>query len=232
MSKSKRNLLIVLVGFPLVYILYTLTPWATELFTKGNSNVFIPFWSGIIILHWASLFIVKMFLKQENKTWTDIGYGLNTKKTLILVFSYLTVAFLIFGFTEMSLNYVSIDQSKLLNLSNFFPKTTSQRLLFIITVLTAGFCEEIIYRGFAITKLTAAGLNKWLALVPAGISFVFIHGMGAIAGGYSQFLFYFTPALIFGIIFILSKRLLPAIIIHLLFDLTAMMAIFQAISER
>jgi membrane protease YdiL (CAAX protease family) len=231
MNNSKRNLAIVLVVFPLVYVLYSLTPWANELFAKGNGNLFIPFWSGVIILHWVSLFIVKMFLKQENKTWKDIGYGLNTKKTLILVFSYLTVAFIVFGFTEMSLNYVSIDQSKLAGLSSFFPKTTPQRLLFIITVLTAGFCEELIYRGFAITKLAGIGMNKWLALVPAGISFVFIHGVAAVTGGYSQFLFYLIPALIFGIIFILTKRLLPAIIIHLLFDLTAMMAIFQAISE-
>ena len=124
MDRPRKNLLIVLVGFPLIYILYSLTPWSKELFAKGNNNLFIPFWSGIIILHWVSLLIVRTFLKKENKSFKDIGYGLNTKKTLILVFSYLTVALLVFGFTEMSLNYVSIDQDKLISLSNFFPKTT------------------------------------------------------------------------------------------------------------
>jgi CAAX amino terminal protease family. len=228
MDKSKRNLLIVLIGFPLIYFMYSLTPWANELFVKGNSDLFIPFWSGIIVLHWISVFLVKAFLKQEDRTFRDIGYGLNTKKTIILVLSYLIVALLVFGFTEWSLKYVSIDENKLAGLSNFFPKTTPQRIFFIIAVFTAGFCEEIVYRGYAITKLIDVRLNKWLAIIPAGIAFVLTHGIIAVTA-YSQFFFYFAFAIVFGVIFVSSKRLLPNMIIHLLFDLTAMMAIFQAI---
>lgn len=230
MDKSKRNLLIVLVGFPLIYFMYSLTPWANELSVKGNSDLFIPFWSGIIVLHWLSVFVVKAFLKQENRTFRDIGYGLNTKKTIILVLSYLTVALLVLGFTEWSLKYVSIDENKLAGLSNFFPKTTPHRIFFIITVFTAGFCEEIVYRGYAITKLIDIRINKWLAIIPAGIAFVLTNGIISVTS-YGQFLFYFIFALVFGVIFVSSKRLLPNMIIHLLFDLTAMMAIFQAISR-
>ena len=208
--------------------MYSLTPWANELFVKGNSDLFIPFWSGIIVLHWISVFLVKAFLKQEDRTFRDIGYGLNTKKTIILVLSYLIVALLVFGFTEWSLKYVSIDENKLAGLSNFFPKTTPQRIFFIIAVFTAGFCEEIVYRGYAITKLIDVRLNKWLAIIPAGIAFVLTHGIIAVTA-YSQFFFYFAFAIVFGVIFVSSKRLLPNMIIHLLFDLTAMMAIFQAI---
>ena len=230
MDKSKRNLIIVLIGCPLIYFVYSLTPWANELFVKGNSNLFIPFWIGIIVLHWVSVFVVKAFLNQENRTFRDIGYGLNTKKTIILVLSYLAVALLVLGFTEWSLKYVSIDENKLAGLSNFFPKTTPQRILFIITVFTAGFCEEIVYRGYAITKLMDIRINKWLAILPAGIAFVLTHGIVAVTS-YGQFFFYFAFAVVFGVIFVLSKRLLPNMIIHLLFDLAAMMAIFQAISR-
>lgn len=210
--------------------MYSLTPWADELFVKGNGDLFIPFWSGIIVLHWVSVFVVKVFLKHENRTFRDIGYGLNTKKTIILVLSYLAVALLVLGFTEWSLKYVSIDENKLAGLSNFYPKTTLQRIFFIITVFTAGFCEEIVYRGYAITKLIDIRINKWLAIIPAGIAFVLMHGIVAVTSC-GQFLFYFAFAVVFGAIFVLSKRLLPNIIIHLLFDLTAMMAIFQAISR-
>ncbi|HNY59135.1 MAG TPA: type II CAAX endopeptidase family protein [Bacteroidales bacterium] len=229
MNKSKRNLLIVLVGFPLIYFVYSLTPWANKLFVKGNSDLFIPFWSGIIVLHWISVLIVRAFLKQENKSFRDIGYGLNKKKTVIFVLSYLAIALLVFGFTEWSLKYVSIDENKLAGLSNFFPKTTNQRIFFILTVFTAGFCEEIVYRGYAITKLIDIRVNKWLAIIPAGIAFTLTHGIVAVTA-YSQFFFYFAFAVVFGVIFVSGKRLLPNMIIHILFDLTAMMAIFQAIS--
>ncbi|PID27902.1 MAG: hypothetical protein CSB55_06895 [Candidatus Cloacimonadota bacterium] len=228
MHKSKRDLLIVLIVFPLIYFMYSLSPWSKELFVKGNDDLFIPFWSGIIILHWLSVFIIKIFLNQENKTFRDIGFMLNAKKNLILVISYFTFSLFVFGFTEQFLQHISIDEKILSGLLNFFPKTTSQRLLFILTVFSAGFCEEIIYRGYAITKLTELKMNKWAALIPAGIAFVFTHGIVTVTG-LGQFFFYFIPALIFGSIFIWRKRLLFNIVIHLLFDLTAMTAIFQAI---
>lgn len=226
MKKQILNLLLVLLIFPISYIGLSLTPWANELFVKGNESFFSHFWISVIIMHWLSFCIILRILKKENYTLKDIGYKLNRRKTIILVFSYFIVALLVFGFTEMSLKYVDINQEKLQSLGNFFPKTTLHRIIFIFTVFSAGFCEEIIYRGFAIIKLVNVGLNKWLAIIPAGISFVFMHGII----GFSQFWFYFIPAIILGLIFILSKRLLPGIILHLLYDLMAMMAIFNAIN--
>lgn len=227
MDRPKINLFVVLVGFPLIYFLYSLTPWAKELFMEGDSSLFIPFWSVIAVLHWLSFFLVKDFLKRENKTLKDIGYRMNTKKTVVFIVSYLLVALLVLGFTEISLRYVSIDQGKLATLSNFFPKTTAQRIFFILTVFTAGVCEEIVYRGYAITQLRGVGVNRWLAVILAGMVFVFMHGLNSVASIY-QFLFYFAFSILFGGLFLWRKSLIPNIVIHILFDLMAMMAIFQA----
>lgn len=228
MESRIKHLLIVLVFFPVIYIGLSLTPIAQDLFVNGNNQNYILFWSLVMIIHWLTFYVICRFLRFENQSLKDIGYKLSKKQTTIFVLSYLLLAFAVFGFTEFSLNYVEIDSYKLDRLPNFFPKTTLQRLFFISFVFTACFCEEIIYRGFAITKLKELGLNKWGALIPSGITFVFIHGII----GFSQFWMYFIPAIILGIIFILSKRLLPGIILHLLYNLAAMMAVFQAINEK
>lgn len=228
MKNQIKHLLIVLIIFPICYIGLNLTPLSQDLFVHGNNHNYILFWSLIVIMHWVSFYVVYRFLRSENQTLKDIGYKLNKKQTIILISSYFALAFIAFGLTELSLNYVEINLEALEKMPNFFPRTTFQRLFFILSVFTAGFCEEIIYRGFAITKLKELGLNKWIALIPSGITFVFIHGII----GFSQFWMYFIPALIFGVIFILSKRLLPSIIVHLLYNLTAIMAIFQAINNR
>lgn len=224
MSK-KIQLFIAMIIFPLVYVLFSITPMAKELFVNNNTDYYYSFWSIIIALHLCTFFIVLRFLKNKNQTLRDIGYTLSQKKTIVLIGSYFVMAFLVYGFTEYSLKELTIDEDKLNAMSPFFPRDSFQRLLFIFSVLCAAFCEEIIYRGFIITRLREIGVNKWLALVPAGVSFVFIHGII----GFSQFTFYFIPAIIFGVIYILSKRLLPSIIIHLLFNLSAMMAVFSAI---
>lgn len=220
------KILSIIVGFPLLYILFGKTSVAIELFVNKNLDYYIPFWGGIIILHWLSVLAVIQFLKSQKKTLADIGYKLSKKGTLYLVGGYLIVAILMLIGVEFMLNTVEIDTSKFANISGLIPKTTSHRIFFILLVFSTGFCEEIVYRGFAITKLNEIGINKWIAVIIAAFLFVGIHGINAYT---NRFLFLFGGAILFSLTFILSKRLLPSILIHLIINLSAMMAILQLI---
>mgnify|MGYP001828477228 CR=1 len=52
-----------------------------------------------------------------------------------------------------------------------------QRLLLVIMIsVTAAFCEELIWRGYVITRLKARGHNRWSAIILAAVSFALIHG--------------------------------------------------------
>ena len=229
--KLKKNTslwktLAIIIGFPILYILFCKTYIADELFKNKNLDYYIPFWGGIVALHWASVFAVIKFLKSESKTFADIGYKLSRKGTLILVGSYALVALLVFIVVEVLLRNAELDSSQFGNISGLIPKTTSHRIFFILLVFSTGFCEEIVYRGFAITQLKKVGLNKWLALIIAAFLFIGIHGINAY---FHNFLFYFAGGVVFGLTFILSKRLLFSILIHLAINLSAMMAILQLI---
>ncbi|MCF6292114.1 MAG: CPBP family intramembrane metalloprotease [Robiginitomaculum sp.] len=103
--------------------------------------------------------------------------------------------------------------------------TTFYNLFFIFLVFTAGVCEEIVYRGFAISSMARIGVNKWVALAIAAFIFVGIHGFNAYS---NRFLFLFGGGIVFGLMYLVSKRLLPSIIIHLAINLSAMMAILGA----
>tara|TARA_R110001583_G_scaffold1089_2_gene9143 strand:+ start:66 stop:755 length:690 start_codon:yes stop_codon:yes gene_type:complete len=220
------KILSIIIGFPIVYILFGKTAIAIELFGNKNLDYYIPFWGGIIILHWLSVLVVVKYLKSEKKTLADIGYKLSKKGTIYLVGGYLLIAILMLIGVEIMLNNVAVDASKFGSISGLIPKTTSHRIFFISLVFSTGFCEEIVYRGFAITQLTKVGLNKWIALVIAAFIFIGIHGINAYT---NRFLFLFGGGIMFGVTFLLSKRLLPSILIHLIINLTAMMAILQLI---
>ncbi len=225
MSRSTIQIFSVAVLFPAAYVLLSISPLSLELFVKNNTDYFIPFWGLIIVLHLITLYIVSRFLKSNNEIWSSIGYTLTRRRTIIMLLGYFALAIIIFAFIELTLANSVINQNKLQNISNFFPKTTGQRLLFILSVPTAAFCEEIIYRGFLINRWMTIGCNRWLAVLMAGLSFVFIHGYHA----YNQFWFYYIPALIFGILFIVLKRTLSVNIgIHLLIDLSAMFTVLEA----
>jgi hypothetical protein len=218
------KVLSIIIGFPILYILFGKTSIAIELFANKNLDYYIPFWGGIIILHWLSVLVVVKFLKSQKKTLVDIGYKLSNKKTLYLVGGYLLVAILMLVGVEIMLNNIEIDASKFGTISGLIPKTTSHRIFFILLVFSTGFCEEIVYRGFAITQLNEIGLNKWIALIVAALLFIGIHGLNAYT---NRFFFLFGGGIMFGLVFLLSKRLLPSILIHLVINLSAMMAIME-----
>jgi membrane protease YdiL (CAAX protease family) len=220
------KILSILIGFPFLYILFGKTTIAIELFANKNLHYYMPFWGGIIILHWLSVWVVIKFLKSQKKTLADIGYKLSNKGTLYLVGGYLLIAILMLVGVETMLNNVELDPSKFGDISGLIPKTTSHRIFFILLVFSTGICEEIVYRGFAITQLNEIGVNKWIALIIAAFIFIGIHGINAYT---NRFLFLFGGGIMFGVTFLLSKRLLPSILIHLFINLSAMMAILQLI---
>ncbi|MDE0807449.1 MAG: CPBP family intramembrane metalloprotease [Longimicrobiales bacterium] len=226
MKNKIWKILSIIIGFPILYIFFGNTSIATELFVNKNLDYYIPFWGGIILLHWISVLVVIKYLKSEKKNLTDIGYKLSNKGTLYLVGGYLLVAILMLVGVEIMLNSVELDSSKFGSISGLIPKTTSHRIFFILLVFSTGFCEEIVYRAFAITQLTEVGLNKWIALIIAAFIFIGIHGINAYT---NRFLFLFGGGIMFGVTFLLSKRILPSILIHLLINLSAMMAILQLI---
>lgn len=218
--------MLIIIGFPILYMIFGMTPIATELFAEKNLDYYIPFWGGIIILHWVSVFVVTQLLKSQGKTLADIGYKLSRKGTLRFIGGYVLVALLVLVGVEVILSNVELDSSQFGSISSLIPKTTSHRIFFILLVFSTGFCEEIVYRGFAITQLEKIGLNKWIALIIAAFIFVGIHGVNAYS---NRFLFLFGGGVMFGLVFLFSKRLLPSILIHLAINLSAMMAIFQLI---
>ena len=81
--------------------------------------------------------------------------------------------------------------------------------------LTAGFCEELIYRGFGIRALQR-NMRTWLAVGVATLAFFFMHGMSALAP--SPFLIIYTMGLVFSVLFLWRGSLVPVICLHALID--------------
>jgi len=53
---------------------------------------------------------------------------------------------------------------------------TWQLLLFVTLIpVSAGFCEELIWRGYAIQRLKARGRGRWSTILISAVSFALIH---------------------------------------------------------
>ena len=176
-------------------------------------------------MHWSTFFVCRWFVKSSGWKDSDVGYTLNKKELLKWIGFYLLIAIVILGFVEIAIANAGFNPEKLKKVGDFFPKTTSQRLIFIVTAFSAGFCEEYIYRGFGIRTLESRRVKTWLALIITSFFFTFIHGIIA----FQRFPFYFIPGLLFGLLFLWKKNLTLPIIVHALIDLAALMMVLEAL---
>lgn len=97
------------------------------------------------------------------------------------------------------------------------PQSGPELFWFVALSVTAGICEEFLYRGFAMAALTRAGLPWWSVLVLSSLLFGFAHlyqGRGGLAGTMLLGLLFGAARMVFG-------HLLPVVAWHISVDIVA-----------
>lgn len=97
------------------------------------------------------------------------------------------------------------------------PANSLEFLVYVALALTAGICEEFLYRGFAMAALSRAGLGIWEVVILTSILFGFAHAYQGISGiiGTSLMGFVFAGARL------LVGSLAPVMVWHAAVDVVA-----------
>ncbi len=117
--------------------------------------------------------------------------------------------------TKRPRKYGSADALK--SLDYFFPRTWTERRWFAFVCITAGICEESLYRGFLLHYLHVLplSLNLTLALIIAAVIFGLAHLYQGLGGVAVTTLFGFLMS----VLFLLTGNLLLPMIFHAATDL-------------
>lgn len=103
--------------------------------------------------------------------------------------------------------------------------------------ITAGFCEEVLFRGFLMTEFPSAGYGKTLQVLIPGIAFGLSHA-GYLNQGFVVWLGIMIPTallgMVWGVAYLLGRRgLVPCMFAHFLNDSTALpWVMFMMIAAR
>ena len=102
-------------------------------------------------------------------------------------------------------------------LSFILPSSGEERRWWWLVCITAGICEEIVYRGFLLHyfQVTAFHLSLTLALVVSSVIFGIGHLYQGVAGGLSTVVIGF----VMGILFVMTGNLLLPMVLHAVMDL-------------
>jgi membrane protease YdiL (CAAX protease family) len=111
----------------------------------------------------------------------------------------------------------------------FLPATRTERHWWVLVCITAGFCEETLFRGFLLHYLHASPwtLNLTVALVISSLIF----GLNHLYGGVGLVVGSAMTGFLLGLLFMLSGNLLLPIILHAFIDLR-MLVILRPPAEQ
>ena len=88
-----------------------------------------------------------------------------------------------------------------------------------IALLTASFCEEVIYRGYATERLLRITNNRWVAVLLPNFAFALMHWKD----GFEKVLFVGTVCLLFQLYYVRYRDLTMTIVAHFLIDSLALL---------
>ncbi|PSH05366.1 MAG: hypothetical protein CXZ00_01335 [Acidobacteria bacterium] len=94
------------------------------------------------------------------------------------------------------------------------PQSAAEVFLWICLSATAGFCEEVLFRGYLQKQFTRLLRNRWIALVAVSILFGLGHGYE----GAQRMVLVSILGLAFGAMSLLRKSLRPAMMAHTIQD--------------
>ena len=215
-SYTLLALLISLVAYPAIYSSGIMGRIITPIFTEDSRLHWWYFWLANMAFHWIPFGFVWLALRKNQEGWSSIGLNWNWFLEHKVWFGLLIGFLAIMAFVMPGVHYGDAlpGRSQTIFIA---PVSTAERLFVIWGAITAGVTEEVLFRGFAFTRLARVIRNPWLILPISVLSFLFIHGTPR---DVEALVSYTAAGLAFGVPFILMKfrRLEILILIHFLID--------------
>ena len=215
-------LFVSLVVYPVVYCSGIMGQIITPIFTENSRAHWWYFWLANLAFHWIPFAFIWLALRKNGESWNSIGLDWGWFAKYKIWFGLLITILVMAAFVMPGVLYGGTlpVRSQTIFIA---PVSSLERLFLIFGAFTAGLTEEVIFRGFAMTRLNRVVQNLWIVLPITVVSFPFIHGTPR---SVEALISYTLAGLAFGIPFIVMglKRLEVLILIHFLIDVSMVFA--------
>jgi len=212
-SAGKDRSLRDLIYFPVVYnvvglitvvMLYAVSPEHFVAPETLNAALYL----GVVTTHWSIFYVIARRLRREGIK--DLVVPKKKFRWLPSILAFVSLNVLFTTYMILALAYGRIPP---------WGKPDLPQLFFYIVLnpITAGFVEELIWRGYFIEKLLATGKTERKAIIYSSVSFAFIHGFTIPDKLVVTFLF----GLIAGAYYVKERNLPVLMVSHVLIDVIA-----------
>lgn len=210
-----------------IVIVFPILDWA--FYFRAQSKFTIYIWN--IVAEWSMVFAAAWIMFRKGLSLGDIGQQPRNSFRMLLTLGVLVVvvAALAWLSRKRSKNPSAPELRKAAgNLVKIVPVTDAEQKVYVVVALTAGLCEEFIYRGWLLHLFATALSSLWIGLILSSLAFGFAH----LYQGRNVMISSTALGIVFGLLFIASGSLLPAQALHTAIDLTNGIALGKKLRSR
>jgi membrane protease YdiL (CAAX protease family) len=171
----------------------------------------------IVAMEWGLVAATFAIARHHGVGARDLGQTIgNARRTLAVTVLGLLGLLALTGFNMHQIRHAGRDEleATVRRARKFVPVNTTQVVAFSAVALTAGICEEILYRGWLVSFMGCLVGSIWVGMILAAVLF----GAGHAYQGRQGIAATGTLGILFGTIFVLVKSLVPGQAIHAAVD--------------
>lgn len=218
-------LLVAVASLPIPEVI--LFPALRRALAEGSTTARLAFYRTVTVVEWLFAGAVALLWIANGRPWSALLLGSAAPWRVALCFLLIPVAVWIWLSNQRAVDRAGPEQLERLRMRAggalfILPNTASERDVFRFVSLTAGICEEIVYRGFVMWALAS-----YVGLYPALALQAVIFALGHVYQGSdprsiaSALLKTGAAGLFFGLIALAAGSLIPGMIVHTLMDLSS-----------
>lgn len=222
-----------------LFVLFLVLPvyggWAYRRFVarveRGEPPLRRRLYAQTMVLEWAQLATLVVIWLVCGRAAADVGLVAPAGKGfwLSLTVAAAVVAFLLYGWRaarRMDEPAKKKQRQALGSLVYFLPVTHRDYRHFVLLSITAGICEEIIYRGYVLWYLMQL-MPGWAAILVSALGFAVAHNYQGISG----MLRVFALGVVFAVLYVASGSIWVPILLHALVDILQGAALLQILRK-
>jgi len=212
-------LIFLLIVFPAFNIIGAFYPIDDFDFTDNQLIIF--FFVPTIVILWLIVILCGLAMWREKSTPASIGLGRIRGKHLLIAIVFLFASNIILYPLQFLLSLFGLVSDEILD--KLVMQASRMMWWWLAMSFTAGFCEEIVFRGYLMTRIKAVmRVKSWYA--PALIA-TLAFASGHLYQGYGGVILIFIYGLMFCWLYIKTKSLWPCILVHFIQDFSAILII-------
>lgn len=174
----------------------------------------IPGYIAAIVLEWVTVAFIWYGVSRRNVRISELVGGRWQRPTAVLRDSGIAIGFLVVALLVLNGIGRLLKATPSQALRNMLPQSAAEIAVYLLVVLTAGFCEEVIFRGYLQRQFTALTRREWGGITLQAIAFGAGHGYQ----GWKYMLLIAVFGAMFGLLAYWRQSLRPGMLAHAIQD--------------